>query len=101
MTRMHVPNDVVEKGHKSIQTVSLGTANLEQQQTNGAVTRDKAMRLIKGSNYIQSRPSVGYDNKQFIGIVSFLKTVCSTLINGSAKELYIEIQNHVLGVNLR
>lgn len=37
---MHVPNDALEKGHKNIYTVSLGTENLEQQETKGAVTRD-------------------------------------------------------------
>jgi hypothetical protein len=38
MTQMHVPNGVLDKGHKNIYTDFLETENLEQQETKDAVT---------------------------------------------------------------
>jgi hypothetical protein len=48
MTQMHVPNDVVEKGHKNIHTVSLGTMTQDYVQFR-AVTH--SIFLI-GNNYL-------------------------------------------------
>lgn len=39
MTQMHVPDEVLDKGHKNIYTDFLETENLEQQETKDAVTR--------------------------------------------------------------
>ena len=38
MTLPHVPNDLLEKGHKNIYKIFLGTKNFEQQGTKDAVT---------------------------------------------------------------